>query len=81
MCTELAQTSTAGGATRTTPSLGARDSDSNLIARQVVVAPQGAAASFGQPDSDGNVSAEVSIPGVTAVVETFTTTILLPGSS
>ncbi|KAH9980724.1 hypothetical protein BJV74DRAFT_855479, partial [Russula compacta] len=63
---QLAVTSTAGGATRTAlPSLYARDSDLDLIGRDVIVAPQGADVSFGQPDANGNVPVDISTPDPT----------------
>ncbi|KAH9961474.1 hypothetical protein BJV74DRAFT_799824 [Russula compacta] len=63
---QLAVTSTAGGATMTAlPSLYARDSDLDLIGRDVIVAQQGAAVSFGQPDANGNVPVDISNPDPT----------------
>ncbi|KAH9972669.1 hypothetical protein BJV74DRAFT_864859 [Russula compacta] len=62
---QLALTSTAGGATRTALPLYARDSDLDLIGRDVIVAQQGAAVSFGQPDANGNVPVDISTPDPT----------------
>ena len=76
MCTELTLTSTAGGVKRTALSSPhyARDSDLNLIAREGIVAPQGAVVSFGQPDANGDVVIDISNPEPTTppVVQTTT---------
>ena len=82
MCTELALTRTASGATRTAlSSLHSQDGDPNIIARDVIVAPQGAAVSFGQPDGNGDIPIDISTPDPTSPPVVQTTTIVNASTS
>ena len=81
MCTELALTRMASGATRTAlSSLHSQDGDPNIIARGVIVAPQGAVVSFGQPDGNGDFPIDISTPELTSplVAITYTSLIVVP---
>ena len=64
MCTESTLTSMADGVKRSALSSPhyARDGDLDLSARTLIVAPQGAVVSFGQPDANGDFVVDISEP-------------------